>query len=1757
MDPALQELLDAGETHDEVAVVVRLREVAPPPGLRIVARLGPIATARVERAAIWQIYGHPAIASLKAPRWLVSEYGPLIDREDAERVDATDTDQRRPDDLAETGRGVLVGVIDWGCDFAHPDFVDGDGVSRVQALWDQRAEVPDGNSYGYGRVLRRGDLTAALKADDPYTVAGYHPARSDTGVGAHGTHVMGIALGNGRGGGPMGLAPGADCAFVHLGMPGWEKAGPLGDSSNLLEALHFLVAEAGDRPLAINMSIGRHAGPHDGSTLVEQAIDWLVRARPGTAVVQSTGNYFARNVHSAGQLINGESDDLSFEVYAGDTTPNELEVWYPGRDVFRAALVAPDGRRIAEAAQNDKVPLVRDGVRIGTLYHRARDPNNGDHHINLFLYPNAPVGTWRLVLTGEDVSDGRYHAWLERDPGCRTCQSLFAPRNADYTATTGSICNGQQTIAVGAYDAHHPDHPIASFSSSGPTRDGRVRPVLLAPGVRVLSARSHPRKGTAALLTRMSGTSMAAPHVTGTLALMLEAGGLLDIVRLRRALFDSLAPVTGDAVRDRDRCGFGVLDTTAAVKRAAELSRTAAPPPLPPSTPSLPAVPPPTPTPAAAASDATPAQAEAELPVEGAPESLERAPTSGDTPMNADCCGDPCKDCKHCEDHDCATCPCCHDGTLAHPNAAAAQFEADQPTVQVVPSPLGNEAWSDSDDAFATEDLDVEVASFDTTKDEAFATDDSEFELDDALALEADESGEPLVQVVPSPLATSREDVEDAFPHPVEAAEALVVSRASDTTRFVADALTASGRAWPTGATVRTLYDDMSRGIPSRRLAMERHFEVVGRPGRPLGMALRSGDLVIRRGDGGFAHGAFVAHPVLYRESEAGAHGLLLEGPWPGWYAHVVEPGVRPRQVSSRFARRLVHADGSVLDDTLILRPRDGDGIAAAWADAAEFDESSASDDVRWLQGALNRAISAGLVVDGIVGPATRDAIRRYQTARGLLVDGIAGPQTLGALRTEGYAPPPNYTPLSGYTPTPPPPSYPAPSPTPSYPTEPPTEPDPAYPPPSRYETPPTPYTPPPPYVPPPRYERPPYTPPTPYTPPPPYVPPPRYERPPYTPPRRPPPSRPYVPPRPPTYEPPKPPPYQPPAYKPPPSYTPPAYTTPTRSYKTQSSATLRFSFPDLADGENVGTCSAVDRFGYDSDALTTEHRTAIAALAGRMTTARSTAATITGYASPEGTASYNLALGQRRADAVAGELRQALERIRAGSAASVAITARSEGEARQLGPDAASNRRVEVCYNEGPRPAPRPQPRPRPRPQVLVRHDVASTQGQAMLRRYEEAVRRMSALPEGNPLSWTFQWYVHAIRSDRSKSGELTRLYGSAPSALRTLADRTWNTCRPHFGADEEYFLAWHRMYVYYFERICRRVLQDDAFTLPYWDYSSGDSALPALFRNPSSPLYRAARTTAVNNGGRIDQNQPQGTLSPNDALRETRFSAPGDADESAFNDMVELRPHNLVHGLIGNDTRGMGTVDWAAQDPIFWLHHCNIDRLWASWNAAGRANPTTRRWLDQAFPFANEDGQLVNAVTRDFTGTTARGYRYDRLVSVPRGGTAEWLEADTPTRARRTAMATRHIAAPAGGIRLGGDAIRVTLPRSSGESSEADEATGPARRTYLVLRNYRASAGTGVIYHVYLSLPPGTRGADAQRHYVGPLSFFGAVPLPGHGGTHAGRTARFDVTRIVQRLRAAGLAEGTTPSVTIAPAGRPSAAAQPVIGEISLVEK
>lgn len=584
MDPALRQLLRAERaTPDrEIEAIIRLRDPrAAVPGVRLVARFGRIATCRLSVGDVPAVRRHLAVRSLKASR----RYGPepaMDPGGDGVRGGPLQADRRRPPELDAaglTGAGVVVGVVDWGLDVDHPAFTRADGCTRLLALWDQR----DGDGvapapYGYGRVHRRAAIDAALRTADPYGTLGYHPADADRGGGTHGTHVAAIAAGSAD---PPGVAPRATLVFVHLADRGTGGLSTLGDSVRLLEAVDFVRRTAAGRPWVVNLSVGRHGGPHDGRTLFELALDDLLAATPGALVVQSAGNYFRARAHAAGTVAPGATRTLTFRTRPGDPSCNELEIWYDGGDRFDVRLTPPGSGPGPWVRLGEQVPVVADGVTVGRLYHRAGDPNNHDHQVDAFFEPTAPAGEWAVDLRAARVADGRFHAWLERDDRCAPCQPRFVAGDVERTGTIGTIATGRLPLVTGAYDARDPAAPLAPFSSAGPTRDGRGKPDLLAPGVAVLSARSAPagsRRSPGGWI-RKSGTSMAAPHVTGAAALCLQAtGGRVGVVGLRRLVLDAVRPEP--RASPSGRAGAGHLD----LARLATVLSTAAARPHTPST---------------------------------------------------------------------------------------------------------------------------------------------------------------------------------------------------------------------------------------------------------------------------------------------------------------------------------------------------------------------------------------------------------------------------------------------------------------------------------------------------------------------------------------------------------------------------------------------------------------------------------------------------------------------------------------------------------------------------------------------------------------------------------------------------------------------------------------------------------------------------------------------------------------------------------------------------------------------------------------------------------------------------------------------------------------------------------------------------------------------------------------------------------------------------------------------------------------------
>jgi tyrosinase len=464
------------------------------------------------------------------------------------------------------------------------------------------------------------------------------------------------------------------------------------------------------------------------------------------------------------------------------------------------------------------------------------------------------------------------------------------------------------------------------------------------------------------------------------------------------------------------------------------------------------------------------------------------------------------------------------------------------------------------------------------------------------------------------------------------------------------------------------------------------------------------------------------------------------------------------------------------------------------------------------------------------------------------------------------------------------------------------------------------------------------------------------------------------------------------------------------------------------------------------------------------------------------------------------------------------------------------------------------------------IRYNLASANGQAMLKKYAQAVKLMMALPPSNPLSWTFQWYTHAVPTNTTKAAQLALIFPN-PSPAKTLATAMWNTCQGHFAASgEPYFCPWHRMYVCAFEEIIRAVLHDQSFTLPYWNYTSAAAyAVPQQFRMQNDPLwgplFRPNRNASSNAGQPIFTGQGSASdLSASPAMSENSYLPVGAV--SGFNQTLDFGLHGNVHVFTGN-SQGMGQVPWAANDPIFWMHHCNIDRIWASWNNAGHANPTTAAWLNKTFVFAGPDGKGEKWVVKDYTNTKKCNYKYDRLI-----GATHLIASVSNSLAPAAAAARVSVAKSSSGpVALGATPVRVNLAAVASPSPAAAPAASPLagrlsalpddHRLYLVITDFKAAAQPETLYRVYLDLPDTAPSDPLNSNYVGSFNFFAAVP---HGEDHehgeVARSISFDITDIAADLDAKGQLKAAH-TVTIVPAKAPFAEAKAVIGNISFVEQ
>lgn len=417
--------------------------------------------------------------------------------------------------------------------------------------------------------------------------------------GSHATHVASIAAGN------QGTCPDAWIVGVSIAMTNNDdgRRASIYDSTRLGQAIDFItdVGDAAGLPVAINISLGTNGHAHDGTSPINKWIESTLREQ-GRVICVAAGNsgketasyegdvgFMSGRIHASGRIPAKDLIvELGWQVVGNgvvDVSENEMEIWYNPGDEFAVQMRTPSG---------EETDWVRPGAFLEnwrstsdtflSIYSERFIQANGANRISLFLSPKykgdiagVQPGLWTVRLRGERIRDGRFDAWIERDDprpvgvvgesNAWICPSYFSLDSNVDSSSLNSLGCSQTVIAVANVEGR--GSKIHSTSSQGPTRDGRQKPDIAAPGTDIAAARGF--SSSRGQWIEMTGTSMASPYVSGIAACMLieepslTAGQILGIMR------STAQPLPGSDYAWRDDAGFGVIDEKLSLEEVARV----------------------------------------------------------------------------------------------------------------------------------------------------------------------------------------------------------------------------------------------------------------------------------------------------------------------------------------------------------------------------------------------------------------------------------------------------------------------------------------------------------------------------------------------------------------------------------------------------------------------------------------------------------------------------------------------------------------------------------------------------------------------------------------------------------------------------------------------------------------------------------------------------------------------------------------------------------------------------------------------------------------------------------------------------------------------------------------------------------------------------------------------------------------------------------------------------------------------------------
>lgn len=396
-----------------------------------------------------------------------------------------------------TGEGILVGFLDTGIDYTHNAFKDDEGNTRIEYIYDLENGV----------VYDKNKINEALKSEDPFSIV------PEIDLSGHGTHVAGIACAGGNiNFDNYGVAYKSSIAMVKITGENSLRAAL---STQLMRGLKFLMDKSNEinKPLVVNISLSTNDGSHNGSSLLEKYIQTFTQLQKAVIVV-AAGNEGNSAHHVGGKMKKEEDLDLNI----GDGEKGIiLDFFKPVLVDVSVEVISPTGISTGPMGLSESYKERFVGREKIVVYSTGPKPFDIQGQTTISILPLGDTitsGGWRIIVRKLNNYEGYFDVWLPIAEGLNERTRFLQPSVYN---TLGIPATVEGVISVGSYNFLN--NNLSAFSGRGVVRpEWLIKPDLVAPGENILSTVEEQGFDT------KSGTSMAAPQVSGICALLFEWG---------------------------------------------------------------------------------------------------------------------------------------------------------------------------------------------------------------------------------------------------------------------------------------------------------------------------------------------------------------------------------------------------------------------------------------------------------------------------------------------------------------------------------------------------------------------------------------------------------------------------------------------------------------------------------------------------------------------------------------------------------------------------------------------------------------------------------------------------------------------------------------------------------------------------------------------------------------------------------------------------------------------------------------------------------------------------------------------------------------------------------------------------------------------------------------------------------------------------------------------------------------------------------